>query len=73
MPRNQYSDQVYLKVYDPTTMFGKKEPHGQITDGKELNEIAKIEDRLEDGEEVRIINDDEVIGTVLNPDDIKAV
>ena len=33
-------------------MFGKKEPHGQITDGKELNEIAKIEDRLEDGEEV---------------------
>jgi co-chaperonin GroES (HSP10) len=28
---------------------------------------------LEDGEEVRIINDDEVIGTVLNPDDIKAV
>ena len=33
-------------------MFGKKEPHGQITDGKELNEIAKIEERLEDGEEV---------------------
>jgi len=28
---------------------------------------------LEDGEEVRIINDDEVIGTVLNPDDIKTL
>lgn len=26
--------------------------------------------RLEDGAEVRIINDDEVIGTILNPDDI---
>ena len=25
---------------------------------------------LEDGGEVRIINDDEVIGTILNPDDI---
>ena len=27
---------------------------------------------LEDDHEVRIINDDEVIGTILNPDDIKA-
>jgi co-chaperonin GroES (HSP10) len=26
--------------------------------------------KLEDGEEVRIINDDEVIATILNPDDI---
>ncbi len=26
--------------------------------------------RLEDGEEIRIINDDEVIGTVLEPNDI---
>jgi hypothetical protein len=25
---------------------------------------------LEDGAEVRIINDDEVIGTILDPDDI---
>jgi len=33
-------------------MFGKKEPHGQITDKKSLNEIEKIEERLEDGEEV---------------------
>ena len=34
-------------------MFGgKNKPHGQITDDKELNEIAKIEERLEDGEEV---------------------
>ena len=52
MPRNQYSDQTYLKVLDPIIHVWKKEPHGQITDGKELNEIAKIEDRLEDGEEV---------------------
>ena len=28
---------------------------------------------LEDDAEVRIINDDEVIGTILNPDDIKAL
>jgi co-chaperonin GroES (HSP10) len=26
--------------------------------------------KLEDGEEVRIINDDEVIGTIIDPDDI---
>ena len=26
--------------------------------------------KLEDGAEVRIINDDEVIATILNPDDI---
>jgi hypothetical protein len=26
--------------------------------------------KLEEGDEVRIINDDEVIGTILNPDDI---
>ena len=26
--------------------------------------------KLDDGDEVRIINDDEVIGTILNPDDI---
>ena len=26
--------------------------------------------KLEDGEEVRIINDDEVIGTIVDPDDI---
>jgi co-chaperonin GroES (HSP10) len=28
---------------------------------------------LEDGAEVRMINDDEVIGTILDPDDIKAM
>ena len=28
---------------------------------------------LEDDAEVRIINDDEVIGTILDPDDIKAL
>ena len=26
--------------------------------------------KLEDGEEIRIINDDEVIGTILDPNDI---
>ena len=29
--------------------------------------------KLEDGAEVRIINDDEVIGTILNPDDIVSI
>jgi co-chaperonin GroES (HSP10) len=29
--------------------------------------------RLEDDHEVRIINDDEVIATILNPDDIKSL
>ena len=29
--------------------------------------------KLEDGAEVRIINDDEIIGTILNPDDIVSI
>ena len=29
--------------------------------------------RLEDNHEVRIINDDEVIGTISDPDDIKTL
>ena len=29
--------------------------------------------KLEDDHEVRIINDDEVIATILNPDDIKSL
>jgi hypothetical protein len=29
--------------------------------------------RLEDDNEVRIINDDEVIATILDPDDIKSL
>ena len=33
-------------------MFGKKEPHGQITDKKALAEIEKIEGDLAKGEEV---------------------
>jgi co-chaperonin GroES (HSP10) len=28
---------------------------------------------FEDGEEVKIINDDEVIGTIVDPDDIKSL
>ena len=29
--------------------------------------------RLEDDHEVRIINDDDIIGTILDPDDIKSL
>ena len=29
--------------------------------------------KLDDGAEVRIINDDEIIATILNPDDIMSV
>ena len=52
MPRNQYIDQTYLKVFDPIIYVWKKEPHGQITDKKALAEIEKIEDELAKGEEV---------------------
>ena len=59
VPRNQYSDQTYLKLYYIIiSMFGKKnnkdERHHdtEITDKKALKEIEKIADRLDDDETV---------------------
>ena len=59
VPRNQYSDQTYLKLYYIIiSMFGKKnnkdERHHdtEITDKKALKEIKKIADQLDDDEAV---------------------
>ena len=41
-------------------------------DGVLIGRYAGARFSLEDDHEVRIINDDEVIGTILNPDDIKS-
>ena len=38
-----------------------------------IGKYAGARFRLDDGAEVRIINDDEVIGTILNPDDIQSL
>ena len=38
--------------------------------GSDSGRTLALDFKLEDGGEVRIINDDEVIGTILNPDDI---
>ena len=55
--------------------YGDKEQFGETPWWQEkqwvlIGRYAGARFRLEDGGEVRIINDDEIIGTILNPDDI---
>jgi co-chaperonin GroES (HSP10) len=55
--------------------YSDKEKYGKTPWCEEGNWVligryAGARFKLEDGDEVRIINDDEVIGTILNPDDI---
>ena len=47
------------------------QPWCQAKDWVLIGRYAGARFKLEDGAEVRIINDDEVIGTILNPDDIQ--
>ena len=47
--------------------------HGVEGDWVLIGRYAGARFSLEDDAEVRIINDDEVIGTILSPDDIKAM
>ena len=49
------------------------EPEQQAQSEDELTRYSGARFKLEDGAEVRIINDDEVIGTILNPDDIVSI
>ena len=48
-------------------------PWCQSKDWVLIGRYAGARFKLEDGAEVRIINDDEVIGTILNPDDIQSL
>ena len=55
--------------------YDNKEKYGETPWCQEkqwvlIGRYAGARFKLEDGGEVRIINDDEVIGTILNPDDI---
>jgi co-chaperonin GroES (HSP10) len=55
--------------------YSDKEKYGETPWCEEGNWVligryAGARFKLDDGDEVRIINDDEVIGTILNPDDI---
>tara|TARA_R110002020_G_scaffold20390_1_gene69868 strand:- start:1892 stop:2311 length:420 start_codon:yes stop_codon:yes gene_type:complete len=55
--------------YNDTAKFGNR-PWCQERQWVLIGRYAGARFKLEDGGEVRIINDDEVIGTILNPDDI---
>ena len=55
--------------YAETAKFGHK-PWCKERDWVLIGRYSGARFKLEDGAEVRIINDDEVIGTILNPDDI---
>jgi len=55
--------------YNDTTKYGKK-PWCAEKQWVLIGRYSGARFKLEDGAEVRIINDDEVIGTILDPDDI---
>lgn len=55
--------------YNDKAKFGD-EPWCQEKQWVLIGRYAGARFKLEDGAEVRIINDDEIIGTILNPDDI---
>ena len=55
--------------YNDTTKYGEK-PWCVEKEWVLIGRYSGARFKLEDGAEVRIINDDEVIGTILDPDDI---
>ena len=59
-------------AYKDSNKFGG-EPWCELKDWVLIGRYAGARFRLEDGGEVRIINDDEVIGTILDPDDIQSL
>jgi co-chaperonin GroES (HSP10) len=59
-------------AYKDSGKFNGK-PWCQAKDWVLIGRYAGARFKLEDGAEVRIINDDEVIGTILNPDDIQSL
>ena len=59
-------------AYQDENKFGN-EAWAQKGDWILIGRYAGTRFKLEDDHEVRIINDDEVIATILNPDDIKSL
>ena len=59
-------------AYKDSNKFGG-EPWCQTKDWVLIGRYAGARFKLDDGGEVRIINDDEVIGTILDPDDIQSL
>jgi len=59
-------------VYKEKEKYGDK-PWCQEKDWVLIGRYAGSRFRLEDDHEVRIINDDDIIGTILDPDDIKSL
>ena len=59
-------------AYEDKNKFGD-EAWSKKGDWILIGRYAGTRFRLEDDHEVRIINDDEVIATILNPDDIKSL
>lgn len=59
-------------AYRETDKYGNK-PWCKKGDWVLIGRYAGSRFRLEDDNEVRIINDDDVIGTILDPDDIKSL
>ena len=59
-------------AYKETEKYGNK-PWCQEKDWVLIGRYAGSRFRLEDDHEVRIINDDDIIGTILDPDDIKSL
>tara|TARA_R100000458_G_C8268583_1_gene243424 strand:+ start:1627 stop:2082 length:456 start_codon:yes stop_codon:yes gene_type:complete len=59
-------------AYKETEKYGNK-PWCQEKDWVLIGRYAGSRFKLEDDHEVRIINDDDVIGTILDPDDIKSL
>jgi len=59
-------------AYKEKEKYGDK-PWCQEKDWVLIGRYAGSRFRLEDDHEVRIINDDDIIGTILDPDDIKSL
>ena len=59
-------------AYKETEKYGNK-PWCQEKDWVLIGRYAGSRFRLEDDHEIRIINDDDIIGTILDPDDIKSL
>ena len=66
-----YVLKVGPSAYKDRARFGE-EPWCKEGDWVLIGRYAGARFHLEDEKEVRIINDDEVIGTILKPDDIKS-
>ena len=68
---------AYVLKVGPTAYKDKENFEGEVwckpKDWVLIGRYSGAKFRLEDNQEVRIINDDEIIGTITDPDDIKTL